>query len=272
MQAWALWFCHVSLKEAPMSDAAGAPLTSHPQVHETLGGKTLFFNDDHVQSEMRFAAPDALEFEYTQLMMGFLLWVPDPRTLGMVGLGGGSLAKYCYRYLPSVRTTVIEIHPGVIALRDAFQIPPDDARLKVVCADAATYLGQTAQRFDVLLVDGFDAQGLPAALSTPQFYADCLEALTPQGVAVFNLHRCDTLFDVVLDRLRAAFGGALCLVDDSGASNCLAFACKATEAHAGSTRLPLAALRRPNALDPRAWRALLPLMQRVMAAAAEAER
>jgi spermidine synthase len=249
-----------------MSVLSGTPSLGDPQICEKLGGKTLFFNDDHVQSEMSFAEPDALEFEYTQLMMAFLLWVPHPRTLGMVGLGGGSLAKYCYRYLPGATTTVIEIHPGVIALRDAFQIPPDDAKLQVVCADAAYYLAQITQGFDVLLVDGFDAQGLPAALSTPQFYADCLDALTPQGVAVFNLHRCDKLFDVVCDRLSTAFGGTLCLVNDSGASNCVVFACKGADAHASSARLPLAALRRPNDLDPQAWRALLPLMNRVMAA------
>lgn len=250
-----------------MSDSTATPLFGEPQVSESLGGKTLYFNDDHVQSEMRFAEPDALEFEYTQLMMGFLLWVPNPRTLGLVGLGGGSLAKYCYRYLPGASTTVIEIHPGVIALRDAFQIPPDDARLQVVCADAADYLADAARRFDVLLVDGFDARGLPDALSTPQFYADCLDALTSQGVAVFNLHRCDKLFEVVCDRLRAAFGGALCLVHDSSASNCVAFACKAADAPTGLARLPHSAIRRPNAMEPQAWRELLPLMQRVMAAA-----
>jgi spermidine synthase len=219
-----------------------------------------------VQSEMSLARPNALEFEYTQLMMGFLLWLPHPATLCMVGLGGGSMVKFCYHYLPSAHTTVLEINPGVIALRDAFQIPPDDARLQVVCADAADYLAHTEQCFDVLLVDGFDAQGLPAALSTPQFYADCLEALTPQGVAVFNLHRCDKLFDVVCDRIAAAFEGAVCFVNDSSASNCVAFACKGAESRAGTACLPLAALRRPNAMDPPAWRALQPLMQRVLAA------
>ncbi len=149
-----------------------------PQVLETLGSRTLFFNDVHVQSEMSLAQPNALEFEYTQLMMGFLLWVPEPRSLCMVGLGGGSLAKYCYHYLPSARTTVLEINPGVIALRDVFQIPPDDERLSIICIDAALYLAQypaeADDRFDVLLVDGFDAQGLPAALCTPQFYAKAM--------------------------------------------------------------------------------------------------
>ena len=36
-------------------------------------------------------------------MMGFLLFKPQPRSIGMIGLGGGSLAKFCYRYLSRTR-------------------------------------------------------------------------------------------------------------------------------------------------------------------------
>ncbi len=249
-----------------MHDSAGVMPLDHPQVFETLGGKTLSFSAEHVQSEMSFAQPDALEFEYTRLMMGFLLWVPQPRTLGMVGLGGGSLAKYCYRYLPSARTTVVEIHPGVIALRDAFQIPLDGGRFQVVCADAADYLASTDQRFDVLLVDGFNAQGLPRALSTPQFYADCVDVLSPHGVAVFNLHRSDPLFDVVCDRIAAAFGRQLCCVGDSSGSNIVAFAWKGTQARNELGACASVHARRSNALDAPAWRDLQAPMVRVQAA------
>ena len=255
-----------------MHDGADARPLDHPQVFETLGGKSLAFSAEHVQSEMSLAQPDALEFEYTQLMMGFLLWVPRPSTLGMVGLGGGSLVKYCYRYLPSARTTVVEIHPGVIALRDAFQIPPDDDRLQVVCADAADYLAQTDQRFDVLLVDGFNAQGLPRALSTPQFYADCVDVLSPQGVAVFNLHRCDPLFDVVCDRIASAFDRQLCCVGDSSGNNVVAFAWRDTKAGAMPGAAVSSSTRRSNALDASAWRGLQAPMARVRAAASQAGR
>ena len=63
--------------------------------------------------------PSALDLEYTQTMMGFLLFLPQPQRIAMIGLGGGSLAKFCHRYLPRTRIQVVEINPHVIALRDA---------------------------------------------------------------------------------------------------------------------------------------------------------
>jgi len=55
----------------------------------------------------------------------------------MIGLGGGSLVKYCLAALPDTAVTVVEIKPAVIALREAFGIPPDGPRLRVVCVAMA---------------------------------------------------------------------------------------------------------------------------------------
>ena len=60
---------------------------------------------------------------YTRAMMAFLLFNPEPRHVLMIGLGGGSLAKYCHRKLPATRITVLELDHDVIALRAKFGIP-----------------------------------------------------------------------------------------------------------------------------------------------------
>ena len=52
------------------------------------------------QSRMRAGAPDELVVDYTRTMLGALLLHPAPRRIGMVGLGGGSQAKFCLRHLP----------------------------------------------------------------------------------------------------------------------------------------------------------------------------
>ena len=87
---------------------------------------------------MQTQDPHALDLQYTRTMTGFLSFKPKPRHIGMIGLGGGSLAKFCHRYLPSARIEIVEINPHVLALRDEFWIPPDDARLTI-------RLGLTAQ-------------------------------------------------------------------------------------------------------------------------------
>jgi spermidine synthase len=97
-----------------------------------------------------------LEIDYTRTMMGFLLLNPSPRTIAMVGLGGGSLVKFCRSHLRSVRMTVVENNPAVIALRKDFGIPDDDERLCVIADDGADFVRNSVLGVDVLLVDGFD--------------------------------------------------------------------------------------------------------------------
>src|SRR5690349_9611761 len=79
--------------------------------------RILYFTTAAVQSAMRLDDPEALIAPYTRKMMAFLLFLPAPRHVLMIGLGGGSLAKFCYRHLPRTRISVVEVNADVIALR-----------------------------------------------------------------------------------------------------------------------------------------------------------
>src|SRR5690349_7442320 len=114
---------------APVPDPIPpAPPEAPPLVRTRGGRRTLEFVPGDVQSEMRLARPDDLVLAYARAMMCFALFVPRPRHILMVGLGGGSLAKFCYRHFPYARITVVELRADVIALRGQFRVPPDDQR------------------------------------------------------------------------------------------------------------------------------------------------
>ncbi|HEY0588523.1 MAG TPA: fused MFS/spermidine synthase [Pseudoduganella sp.] len=205
----------------------------------------LHFDLYAIQSEMLLDAPDDLIVGYTQTMMGFLLFNPAPRSIGMIGLGGGSLAKFCYRYLPSADIAVAEIDPEVIALRDEFRIPQDDQRLQVRCVDGADFVRQFADRFDVLLVDGFDRKGQPPQLCSQRFYDDCYRALAPDGILVTNLLGDDPDVGLYLGRLHTAFDGSLTVIDALDSMNKIVFACRGDIESMGESTLNrrLSALR-----------------------------
>lgn len=188
-----------------------------PFVHRTRDSRALHFSIHEVQSFMRSDAPDALALAYTRLMMGFLLWQPQPARIGLIGLGGGSLVKFCHRHLGASHLEVVEINPHVLALRDEFEIPPDDARLAILQADGARWVRERPEAFDVLMVDGYDYDGLPSALATQRFYDDCAAALRPQGLLVLNLFRGHPHHAVHLDRLRRSFDDAVLEVPDGEA-------------------------------------------------------
>jgi spermidine synthase len=225
--------------------------------------RALHFSLSEIQSRMRLDDPDGLDLAYTQRMMGFLLWQPRPASLALVGLGGGSLAKFCHRHLPEATLLTAEINPHVIALRDDFGIPPDSTRFRVVCLDGAVLVRDPPQRFDVLLVDGFDWEGLPEALCSQAFYDDCAGALTDGGWLVANLpsSASQPLFEVHVARIRQTFGADAVLVvgDGERGTNSVVFACRdALELQRSDITT-----RRPTGFDAPAWRALQPAMAAV---------
>jgi spermidine synthase len=184
---------------------------------------SLQFTRGQTQSRMLADDPDHLLIDYTRTMLAALLWQPRPACIGMVGLGGGSQAKFCYRHLPGSRIEVVENHPGVIALRRDFGIPDDDARLRVELDDGARFVRARRDRFDLLLVDGYDPRGIPEALSTQDFYDGCRAALADGGVMAGNLFCADPAPHV--ERLERSFGSERVLVlEEAKMSNRVAFA------------------------------------------------
>jgi spermidine synthase len=201
---------------------------AQPYIFETPYERRMHFTNHATQSAMLLTDPDALIAEYTRKMMAFLLFTPSPRHIVMIGLGGGSLAKFCYRHLPRAQITVVEIDEDVIALREEFCVPQDDARFRVVHEDGARYVERLAEKMDVLLVDAFDADGIALSLAKSDFYACAARQLTEDGVLVMNFWGpCERFVDN-LAQARAAFGDSLLLVPVAGDANVLLFAFKRT--------------------------------------------
>jgi spermidine synthase len=182
-------------------------------VSEKFGVRSLHIGSDTVQSAMRLARPNDLELSYTRSMMACLLFQAAPRNVLMIGLGGGSVAKYVYHQLPEAKLRVLELDPQVVAIaRQCFQVPPDDARFEVIVGDGAEYMARRDARSDLIMVDGYDAESHVEALATREFYGHCRARLAAGGMLVVNLWGGDRQFNEVLKRIEGVFpDGTLCL-------------------------------------------------------------
>ena len=212
----------------PMSEHADIKNPKHPIPFTFYEGgcKSLHFSIDQLQSRMRVGQPDQLDVDYTKTMMGFRVLNPRPRHIVMIGLGGGSLAKFCYRNLPEARITVVEINPHVIALRKEFLVPDDDERFKVIEADGADFVRDAECDVDVLLVDGFDHRGQSPQLGSQDFYNGCRRVLTDHGVTVVNLHENHPLYEHFIDRIGRSFDKNFVEVVANREGNVITFAGK----------------------------------------------
>ena len=154
-------------------------------VSDARGVRTLHVGGEAIQSAMRLGEPYALALDYTRCMMAFLLFHPEPREALMIGLGGGSLAKFFFRHLRKTVVRVVELDARIVAAaREHFELPPDDARLSVEIGDGAEALAPEC--CDLLVVDAFQDELHVPRLASAEFYDGAFLALTEPGALVVN--------------------------------------------------------------------------------------
>ena len=172
----------------------------------------LHLGTEWVQGSMRMDDPFAIDLEYVQRMMAWLLFVEPagvPRRHAMqLGLGAAALTKFSHRAL-RMKTTAIELNPQVIAAcRLWFKLPRDDSRLSVILGDAAEVAAHEHWRgqVDALQVDLYDHEAAAPVLDSQAFYADCRRLLTDDGCMTVNLFGRSSSYERSLARIVAAFG------------------------------------------------------------------
>jgi spermidine synthase len=191
-------------------------------VSEARGLRTLHVGGEAIQSSMRLEDPYALALDYTRCMMAFLLFHPEPRAALMIGLGGGSLAKFFHRFLKGTSLRVVELDPRVVAAaREHFALPPD---LEVEIGDGAEAL--EPECCDVLIVDAFEDELHVPRLASGEFYDGAFLALGEPGALVVNFMDDDPKLDRTLERMERAFGGAVVCMPALYDPNMIAFALK----------------------------------------------
>lgn len=198
------------------------------QVSESAGVRYLHFSSHWIQGAMRVARPWALELEYTREMMTVLLLRPGadwPRSALLIGLGAASLTKFLHRHRPAARLTVVEIEPEVVDVaRLHFKLPEEDARLRIVIDDGAGFVAQSRERYDLIMVDGFDENARTGLLDTLPFYLNCKAHLSETGLLVTNLLTKRRGVRASLERIEEAFDGRALALPSCESGNVVAFA------------------------------------------------
>jgi spermidine synthase len=194
-------------------------------VSDERGVRSLHVGGEAIQSSMKIRDPFALALDYTRCMMAFLLFHPEPREALMIGLGGGSLAKFFHRRLRPARVRVVELDSRIVqTARAHFALPPDDERLKVEIGDGAEALAPEC--CDVLVIDAYHDEAHVPDLATAAFYDAAFLALEPRGVLVVNFMDDDPRFQQYLQGLGGAFGGAVFTLRALYDPNIIAFGLK----------------------------------------------
>ena len=215
------------------------------EVIEVDGVRSLYLGSVTIQSSMRVKAPLVLELPYSRGMMAFLLFTNTAQHVLSIGLGGGSVPKFMHAFCLEIKQTIIEINPQIIATaRSHFNVPNNDEKFNVIEADGIAYLASNRASTNVLLIDAFDAHGIPADFCSQDFFDSCEMVLKADGIFVINLWGSDKNFDIYLRRIEQSFEDKVLMLPTGKPGNIVVFGFKT------SLEIKITALReRAKALE-----------------------
>lgn len=171
--------------------------------------RSLYFGDGICQSCIRLDRPEILVEDYSRAMMLALLFMNDPGSILMVGLGGCSFVNFLLKSFPQCPIDVVEIRRAVIDLaRKFFLVPGEYARLNIFHNSGQDFVRRSndAGVYDLILIDAFDEDGPAAPLLKRDFIEGCRARLNESGVFVMNVwNRPGDNFIALYDSARDIF-------------------------------------------------------------------
>jgi spermidine synthase len=149
-------------------------------------GRTLLLDGHFMTSERD-------EFFYHEaLVHPAAIAHPSPRRVLLAGGGDGGAAEELLKHPSVERVVLVDLDPAVVevARRHLHAIHRgslDDRRVTVHCADAAAFVGETAEQFDLVLLDLTDPETPAGPLYTAAFFERLRRVLAPGGAVVLHL-------------------------------------------------------------------------------------
>jgi len=211
---------------APPKPAAQQPevVNTTPLIHSerSLYRQVLVYGDDYTrclcftrhctigrQSCMDLHQPDRLMFEYTHMVLGALFLDPDPHSILILGLGGGTLPRTLAKLLPNADIDIVEIDPAVVYVATHYFSFQPDAHEHVFEEDGRAYVRRmlrTAKRYQLIILDAYDAQYIPEHLLTREFLTQVRSLLAPGGIVAANTFSSSRLYQNESVTYAAVFG------------------------------------------------------------------
>jgi spermidine synthase len=161
------------------------------------------------QSCIDRAHPQRVVFDYVRMMLASLAVNPAPKSILIVGLGGGTLVDVLVRALPDADIDVAEIDPAVVRVATQFFGLRPSPRVHVHEEDGRVYVKRAlraGKRYDLVMLDAFDHEYIPEHLLTQEYLREVKGLLTPGGIVAANTFSTSRLYDHESATYASVFG------------------------------------------------------------------
>lgn len=106
---------------------------------------------------------------------------PKIKTVLILGLGGGTVAKQIRKNWPEAKITGVDVDPVMIELGEKY-LGLDKIDVKIKIQDAYDFTG----KFDLIIIDLYNSENFPEKFGNIEFLDKVKTSITALGVAVFN--------------------------------------------------------------------------------------
>lgn len=114
----------------------------------------------------------------------------------LLGFGMGSIPYMLEKvFMKNYRFTGVEIDPMIIYLASKYVLPELSSEISIIGTDAATFVEQNEELFDIICIDIFIDDNIPPYFLTESFLIKVKEIIKESGVILFN-HLGYTSLDV----------------------------------------------------------------------------
>ncbi len=142
---------------------------------------------------------------YTKFIGASATFHPNPKSVLMIGLGGGGFNQFFEKAFPSATLETIELDPQVFALAQKYLAFKPTDRDKVTVLDGRIFLRHSKATYDWIILDAFRGGFVPPHLKTVEFYKLARSHLAPDGLFVANVRTDTALFASDIRTMRAVF-------------------------------------------------------------------
>ena len=142
---------------------------------------------------------------YTKLIAASAIFHPNPKSVLMIGLGGGGFNQFFEKAFPSATLETVELDQQVFALAQKYLAFAPTDRNKVTVLDGRMFLRHSKAIYDWIILDAFRGGFVPPHLKTVEFYKLAQSHLTRDGLFVANVRTDTALFASDVRTIRAVF-------------------------------------------------------------------
>ena len=142
--------------------------------------------------------PDRIVMNYPQMMLSSLFVKPEPKSVLIIGLGGGTIPRALHELAPQARIDVVEIDPAVVKVARRYFDLGDNSAMNVIEADGRVQVKRALREqrsYDLIMLDAFDHEYIPEHLLTQEFLKEVKALLAPGGVLAANTFSSSRLYD-----------------------------------------------------------------------------